>query len=637
MKKVPALPIMIISFFAICLAVGKETVPARPDYTLEPVPLSRVDVKDAFWSPRMETNQRVSIWHCFQKLAETSRFDSPKLIEAAAYMLAKGRDTALEAHIDAQIEKLVANTAARASDPDRAVRVSGHFFEAAVAYFEATGKRRMLDTALKLGDTITTAFGPGKKTYISGHEGLKIGLLRLYRLTGDEKYLRVSRFFLDERGKEDYPRQGEYARDRTYAQDHTLVVEQDEAVGHAVRAMFLYIPLTDLAALTGEAHYSQALDRIWTDMVSRKIYLTGGIGSVRFHEQFGAPYELPNLSAWNETCAAYGNVVWNHRMFLLHGDAKYLDLMERVLYNGFLVGVSQKGDRFFYQNPLLSYGDYERFDWINTPCCPPNVVRLMASIGSYIFAEGSGSIYVNLFVGSKADLKVGTTAVKIEQETKYPWEGTVRIRVAPERPARFALRVRIPGYVRDDPWTGGLYAQKKDGKESPQLKLNGRALGLRTEKGFAVVEQEWNAGDVLDLTLPMPVRRIEADPRVQDDGGRVALQRGPLVYCAEWPDNEGHALNIVIPDNAVLKSEFRPALLGGVQAVTGRVQAIRRAADGSVIETKPHDLVAIPYFAWANRGMGEMAVWLARSGNRAWIQPVHPEPIAGFYWGITAW
>jgi DUF1680 family protein len=276
--------------------------------------------------------------------------------------LTKGRDPALEAHVDAEIEALVAATAPRAADPDKAVRVSGHFFEAAVAYFEATGKRRMLDAAVKLADAIAAAFGPGKKTYISSHEGLKIGLLRLYRLTGDEKYLRVARFFLDERGRDDYPRQGEYALDRTYAQDHKPVVMQDEAVGHAVRAMFLYIPMTDMAALTGDIRYDQALDKIWTDMVTKKTYITGGIGSVRFHEQFGVPYELPNLSAWNETCAAYGNVVWNHRMFLHHGDAKYLDLMERVLYNGFLTGVSQKGDSFFYQNPLMSYGDYERFD-----------------------------------------------------------------------------------------------------------------------------------------------------------------------------------------------------------------------------------------------------------------------------------
>ena len=628
MKKAPVLLAVLLLPVSAGLVAQKEISSARPDYAIEPVPLSRVEVTDVFWAPRMETNQRVSIWHCFQKFHETSDFDSPKLIEAAAYMLTKGRDPALEAHVDAQIEALVAATVPRAADPDKAIRVSGHFYEAAVAYFEATGKRRMLDAAVKLADTIAASFGPGKKTYISSHEGLKIGLLRLYRLTGDDKYLRVAKFFLDERGREDYPRQGEYALDRTYAQDHKPVVAQDEAVGHAVRAMFLYIPMTDMAALTGDIRYDQALDKIWTDMVTKKAYITGGIGSVRFHEQFGAPYELPNLSAWNETCAAYGNVVWNQRMFLHHGDAKYLDFMERVLYNGLLVGVSQKGDRFFYQNPLMSYGDYERFDWINVPCCPPNVVRLIASIGSYIYAQGDTSVYVNLFVGSKADLKVGTAAVKIQQETRYPWEGTSRIRVTPERPIRFALNVRIPGWVGNDLWPGRLYETLAGGAGAPRLTLNGRMLALRTEKGFARIEREWHAGDTLELSLPMPVRRIIADRRAQDNVGRVALQRGLLVYCVEWPDNGGHALNIVVADDAKLQSEFRPELLGGVQVLTGRVKALRRAADGISIETRPHDLVAIPYFAWANRGMGEMAVWLARREHEAWVRPVPPDPIA---------
>jgi hypothetical protein len=589
-----------------------------------------VNIEDEFWAPRQDVNRRISIWHCFEKFEEAGDFDSPKLIEAAAYILARQSDPALEAHVDAEIEKIVASIEPRAADPDRAVRVSGHFYEAAVATFQATGKRRMLDAAIKIADAAVSAYGPGLKTYISGHEGQKIGLLDLYRATGDDKYFRLAKFFLDERGREDYPRQGEYARDRTYAQDHEPVSEQDEAVGHAVRAMFLYIALTDAAALTGDPRYASALEKIWTDMAARKSYVTGGIGSVRFHEQFGAAYELPNLSAWNETCAAYGGIVWNHRLALLRRDARYLDLLERILYNGFLVGVSLSGDRFFYQNPLMSYGDYARFDWINVPCCPPNVVRLLAQLGSYIYAQDAEGLYVNLFIGSSADVDVGTTPVTISQETRYPWDGAVRLLVRPSRPTRFALRVRIPGWTGNDVWPGRLYAfsdSVEDAKSAPRLTLNGRAVELEVEKGFARIDRTWRPGDIVELFLPMPVRRVRADARVRDDAGRVALQRGPLVYCAEWPDNGGRALNIVVPDDAALTSEFRPGLLGGVQAVTGKVKAVGRAADGRSLEVHAHDLVAIPYFAWANRGMGEMTVWLPDRAETAWIEPVPPAPV----------
>ncbi len=602
--------------------------PARPDYSLSPVPASNVRITDDFWAPKQETNRRVSIWHCFKKFAETTDFDSPKLIEAAAYMLAARPDPELSAYVDAEIEKLAATVETLATDPDKVLHISGHFYEAAVAYYKATGKRRMLDIAVKAADTIAADYGPGKRTYVSDHEGLKIGLLRLFRLTGDERYYKAAKFFLDERGRDDLPRSGEYARDRRYAQDHKPVVSQDEAVGHAVRATFLYIAMTDVAALSGDPRYAAALDRIWDDMTSGKTYLTGGIGSIRFHEQFGARFELPNLSAWNETCAAYGNVVWNHRMSLLHRDAKYVDMMERVLYNGFLAGVSAAGDRFFYQNPLMSYGDYERFEWINVPCCPPNVVRLMASVGGYVYAKDAGGVTVNLFVGSDASFEAAGTDLRIRQETRYPWDGKVKILLDPARPVRFALRVRVPGWAGNSAWPDRLYEFMEDAEDAPRLSVNGRPAAIRAEQGYAVVEREWRAGDSVELDLPMPVRRVWADRRVADDAGRVALARGPLVYCAEWPDNGGHALNIVIPDDAAFASDFRPGLLGGVQAVTGRVLAIRRGADGNSVETVPHELTAVPYFAWANRGRGEMAVWIARRGNKAWLAPVPADPVA---------
>jgi hypothetical protein len=363
-------------------------------------------------------------------------------------------------------------------------------------------------------------------------------------------------------------------------------------------------------------------------MVKRKIYVTGGIGSIRFHEQFGAAYELPNLSAWNETCAAYGNVVWNHRMFLFHQEAKYLDVMERVLYNGFLVGVSLKGDRFFYQNPLKSFGNYERFAWINVPCCPPNVVRLIASLGDYIYAQAADAVYVNLFVGSRADITLAENKVRLKQETRYPWEGTVKITVEPERAGKFALYVRIPGWAQNQPMTGDLYQYMGKQQGRVGLKLNGKPIKPEMEKGFARISRDWNKGDVVELMLPMTVRRVLANPQVKENDGRVALQRGPLVYAAEWPDNGGHALNLVVPDNAVLKSEFRKDLLGGIQVITGRVQSLDRGSDGVSIEKKPHQLVAIPYYAWANRGMGEMEVWLARRADKARVTPIPPDPIS---------
>src|SRR6185437_13392824 len=317
-------------------------------------------------------------------------------------------------------------------------------------------------------------------------------------------------------------------------------------------------------------------------------------------EQFGAPYELPNLSSWSETCASYGNAVWNHRMFLLHKDGAYIDVMERVLYNGFADGVSLKGDRFFYQNPLKSFGDYDRFEWINTPCCPPNVVRLTASIGSYIYAESADSIYVNLFIGSKAKVNVGKgNTVELAQQTRYPWDGAVRIMVGPQHEQNFAIRVRIPGWARNQVLPSDLYRYTDRSDAAPKLSVNGAPARIELENGYAKIERKWRKGDVIQLDLPMPVRRVRSRPEALEDREMVALERGPVVYCAEWPDNGGHALNLMVPDAAEFNSEWRGDLLGGSQVITGTVKALGRKADGS-LETQPHPLVAIPYHRWAN-------------------------------------
>jgi uncharacterized protein len=605
--------------------------PLKPGYTVESVPFTQVDITDEFWAPKQEINRTVSIQHCITEAEKRgSTTIGGGILEGAGYMLAKGSDPAFAEYIKKRVDATVQRSAAAGAGGSQALRGGGPSPEAAVAYFEGTGDRRLLDLALAAADTADAEYGPGKKGYISGHEGQKIGLLRLFEFTGDAKYWNLAKFFLDIRGQADYQQQSsnEYPGEREYNQNHKPVLEQTDAVGHCVRAMYLYIPLTDIAALTGRQEYAKADDTLWQDVVSRKMYLTGGIGSIRQQEKFGAPYELPNVSSWHETCASYGNVVWNHRLFLLHKDARYIDTMERILYNGFLAGVSLKGDRFFYQNVLMSYGNYERFDWINVPCCPPNVVRLMASVGSYIYAKTGSEIYVNLFVGSSARVKLEDNNVRIAQETRYPWDGRVRMTLNPERTGRFAVLVRIPEWSQNRELPGDLYRYMDVSPEKPTLTVNGTPVALQLENGYARLDRVWKAGDAVELNLPMPVRKVLAHEKVQDDKGRVALERGPLVYCVEWPDNGGSALNLVIPDNAALKGEFRPGLLNGIEAITGRVQAVVRAADGVSTRVVPHNLVAIPYHDWANRGMGEMTVWIARKPETARVKPVYPKSVA---------
>ena len=613
------------------LLAGFDAPPLPPsddDYPLRAVRFDRVDIQDEFWRPRMDANRDVSLRYCFDRFGDGG-FSLSKLIEAAAYMLEERPDPELEAYVEQRIDGLLAGLEQRIETPEQSVRVSGHVLEAATAYAGVTGKSRLLDAVVRVADQMDSIYGPGKETYISGHEGLKIGLVALYRATGDDRYWKLARFFADERGKDDYPRTGEYALDRTYAQDHKPVVEQFEAVGHAVRATFLYIAMTDMAALSGDVAYVEAVHRIWEDQTHLKTYLTGGIGSTRFHEKYGDPHELPNLSAWNETCAAYGSAVWCHRLALLDRDARYVDVMERVLYNALLVGVSLRGDRFFYQNPLKSFGDYTRFEWINVPCCPPNVIRMVASIGNYLYAtDPSGALYVNLFTSSDARVEVAGVPVRLRQETRYPWEGRIRLLVEPEREVAFPLYVRIPGWARGEVMPGELYRFADADPGPPTLRVDGRALPLDLERGYARIERTWQPGDVVELDLPMPVRRVLAHPAVEDDRGRVALQRGPLVYCAEWPDNGGRALDIVVPDGASFESEFQPRLLDGVQVIRGDVEAIQEDSRGESAPTAPHRLTAIPYFAWANRGMGEMAVWMAREPGKAWRSPGPPPPIA---------
>jgi DUF1680 family protein len=627
------------------------TIPG--DYPIWPVPFTRVQVEDTFWSPRMETNRRVTIPYAFDKCEATGRIDNLrkagrlmegpyvgkypfddsdvfKIAEGAAYTVSLGEEPELEGYLD----RLIAIIAAAQEDDGYLytartlgaahladwigenrwsnLRLShelynvGHLYEAAAAHYQATGKRSLLEVALKSADLIAAVFNPEGIRDVPGHEEVEIGLVKLYRATGEARYLGLARFFLEERGRlEGGERYGEYA------QDHRPVVEQSEAVGHAVRATYLYAAMADVAALTGDQRYARAIDRIWEDVVSRKLYLTGGIGARRQGEAFGTGYELPNRTAYAETCAAIGNALWNHRLFLLHGEAGYLDVLERILYNGFLAGVSMSGDTFFYTNPLEADGDYSfneggstRSPWFVCSCCPSNVARFLPSLPGYVYARRDDALYVNLYVAGRVRIEMGETAVQLRQETRYPWDGGVRITVEPERAAEFTLHLRVPGWARNRPVPGDLYRYLTAGEPPITLLVDGRPQPLELDKGFARVRRTWRLGDQVELGFPMPVRRVVCHEKVAENAGKVALGRGPLVYCFEGADNDGRVLGRVLSDDDEFAAEFRGDLLGGLVVVTGRPGTSAR--EGS-------PLVAIPYYAWAHRGPGEMAVWLPRA------------------------
>lgn len=635
-------------------AMTISTLGAAPvkDYAIAPVPFTAVRVQDEFWRPRLETNRKVTVRYCFKQCEDTHRIDNfaiagglkPgkfegiffndsdvfKVVEGAAYSLALHPDPELDQYLDDLIAKIAAAQepdgylyTARTIDPKNAPKECGperwsnlqhnhelynvgHMYEAAVAHYLATGKRSLLNVAIKNADLIDSVFGPDKKHDVPGHEEIEIGLVKLYRVTGEERYLKLAKFFIDERGH-DCGRKlyGEYA------QDHLPVVKQDKSVGHAVRAGYLYSGMADVAAITGETAYLNALDNIWNYMAGTNQYITGGVGGRSHGEAFGDDYELPNLAAYSETCAAVANALWNQRMFLLHGDSKYVDVVERVLYNGFLSGVSMTGDKFFYVNPLASDGKHERSPWFGCACCPVNVVRTVPSLPGYVYAVKGDDIYVNLFVAGTAAIKTANNTVKITQETRYPWDGAARIKVEPQSAAEFVLRIRIPGWV-EQPWPTGLYVYAEPAAPAGRLLVNGQPVPLETEKGYAVLRRAWSPGDVIELEHPMPVRRVLAHHNVKDCAGRHAIMRGPIVYCAEGIDNGGRALDLVLPDNAEMTTDHRSDLLGGVTIIKARGRRAVKGDDGKM-RLEPADITLIPYYAWAHRGKGEMAVWLPRT------------------------
>lgn len=668
MKKTNLLAILALSAIALGLPAcsGPEA-----DYPAKPVPFTDVKLADTFWAPRLETNRTVTIPHNFKQSEETGRvqnfelaeaalggatdgkycsrypFDDSdvfKVIEAASYALATHADSELETYVDGLIAKIAA-----AQEPDGYLYAArtiggpppqpwlgkerwshlymshelynvGHLYEAAVAHYQATGKKSLLSVAVKSADLVAREFGPGKRTNPPGHQEIEIGLIKLYRATGTRKYLDLAKFFIDARGKTEgripYERAGrEELLYGEYAQDHTPFIEQTEAVGHAVRAGYLYAAAADVAALTGDAAYIAALEKIWADMVGTKLYVTGGIGAAGGWEGYGPAYRLPNASAYAETCANIATFLWNSRMQRLGLDGKYADVMERILYNGVLSGISLSGDRFFYPNPLASFGQHERVPWFSCACCPPNVARILTSVPGYFYAATSDRVYVNLFAQGTGKMKAGGTELELVQTTEYPWKGDIRIEVKPASDAEFTLAVRIPGWALNRPVPSDLYAYTEPAAGAPTLKVNGEPVDLKIEKGYALVTRTWRSGDSVELSLPMPVRRVAAHEAVEADRGRIAVERGPLVYCAEWTDNDGRVSNLVLPDGSALTAEARPDLLGGVTIIKGEAEAV--SEKGGKVFTEKKTVTLIPYYAWANRGKGEMAVWLAREPSKA--------------------
>jgi hypothetical protein len=638
-----------------------EAAPAH-DYPFQPLPFTAVHLNDAFWAPRLETNRVTTIPCAFDQCEKSGRMynferaaavlrgenvadrkppgypfddtDPYKVLEGAAYTLAVQPDPERAAYLDKLISLIASAQEADGylyttrtidpqhphawSGPTRWVKEqdlshelynAGHLFEAAAAHYQCTSKTNLLAVALKEADLLCQTFGPqtNQLHYWPGHEIVEMGLARLYRLTGNERYLALAKYYLDARGS----RPG----GDDYHQSRIPPAQQTEAMGHAVRAGYLYSGMADIAALSGDERYVRAIDAIWDNCVGKKIYLTGGIGSRPRGEAFGDNYELPNLTAYNETCAAVANAYWNERLFLLHGDAKYVDVLERTLYNGLLAGVSLDGTKFFYPNPLESDGNQERSPWFGCACCPGNITRFLPSLPGYFYARQGDIIYVNLFAGGTADFKLERgPAVQLRQETRYPWDGRVKITVAPEKASKFTLAVRIPGWVRSEAIPGGLYKFADPATNEPiTLQVNGTSTKLRLERGYARLVRQWKAGDTIELDLPMPVRRVVADANVPADRGRVALQRGPIVFCAEWPDNPGTSVrSLVLPDSQPLAAAFEPGLLNGVEVVQGRALRVAPSGNGPPATTETA-FKAIPYFAWANRGKGEMTVWFTDS------------------------
>ena len=630
-----------------------------PTRKFEPVSFSQVMITDDFWKPTMDIVATTTLQACiyqtevktpriknFEKVARMKALpagqagekhegifyddsDVYKALEAIAYSLKNHPDPSLEKKADEWIDKIAT---AQLSDgyigtyyslgrlnerwSDMSMHEDyngGHLLEAAVAYYNATGKRKLLDVAIRFADYFDSLFGPGKKHWVTGHQELELALVKLYRATGDKKYLDEAHWLLEERGHK-YAKGYTWTewKDTAYAQDVVPLRDQKEITGHAVRAMYMYTGAADVAALTGDDGYMKAMNTVWEDVVYRNMYVTGGIGSSGNNEGFSVDYDLPNEQAYCETCASVGMVFWNQRMNLLTGDSKFIDVLEKSLYNGARDGLSLSGDHFFYGNPLASNGRHFRKEWFGTACCPANIARLVASLGDYIYGASDKGLWVNLFVGSNTVLKFGKTDVPVTLETRYPWEGNVKITLAPKSKIKFALHVRIPGWAQGQAAPGDLYTFEGNANNSFTLTVNGKPAPFTMDKGYAVVDRDWKKGDQVELMLPMDVKRIVSRPELKQDVERVALQRGPLVYCVEGADNNGKAWDLILPDKADFKTSFQKDLLDGVVTIQFQAPTIQVGQDGQSVNTETKTITAIPYYAWCNRWQNPMQVWLPK-------------------------
>ncbi|HVU35439.1 MAG TPA: glycoside hydrolase family 127 protein [Opitutaceae bacterium] len=640
------------------------------DYPVQPVPFTNVHLTGGFWSERQEVNRTVTIPFALKQCEESNRLknfdlaaetlrrraageahfqnmpltifpfddtDAYKSIEAASYSLSMHPDAALSAKLDGWIARIAAAQEPdgylytfRTMHPDSPAHkwvgqkrwendpilshelyCCGHLYEAAVAHYDATGKRTLLDVAIRNANLLWRDFGDRKLRIAPGHQIVEMGLVKLYRVTGDQRYLTLARIFLDNRGPA-YPgdTQGNARlQDLMYNQRQLPVVDQTEAVGHAVRANYMYSGMADVAALTGDQRYFNAITKIWDNVAGKKLYLTGGVGAVSKWEGYGKDYELPN-DGYNETCAAVALMMWNHRMFLMTGDAKYMDVFERTAYNGFISGVSESGDRFFYPNPLEYDGEKKnnsghagRVPWFGCACCPPNLMRTLASLTGYFYAVRGDSLYVNLYADSEGEVKLGNATVKLTQTTNYPWDGAVHLVVTPATARTFTLRLRIPEWAQGRPVPTDLYTYENAAATPAwEVTVAGRKVEAAMDHGYVAITREWQPGDAVDLELPMVPHRVEGNAHIAATKGRVAFERGPLVYCVEDVDRALHLGSLSVPITAQVRAEARPKLLGGVTVLT---------LDGAVSEgRRVGPITAIPYFAWDNRGLAPMEVWL---------------------------
>lgn len=636
----------------------------KNSYPFEQVPFTSVKIsQNSFWGNRIKAVRDVTIPLAFSKCETEGRYDNfvkaahpdekydvstfmgfpfddtdvYKTIEGASYVLQTFPDKKLVEYIDSVLDIVAAAQepdgylyTARTINPQKPHRWSGskrweseevlshelynlgHMVDAACAHYQATGSTKFLDIAKRYADCVVREVGPGKNQacVVPGHQIAEMALARLYSLTGDKRYLDEAKFFLDYRGKTNIK--------NSYSQSQVPVIEQNEAVGHAVRAGYMYSGMADVAALTGDSAYIKAIDAIWNNIVNKKYYLTGGVGALHNGEAFGANYELPNLTAYNETCAAIAMVYFNQRMFMLHGDSKYIDCLERTLYNGVISGMSIDGGKFFYPNPLASDGKYkfnadntiERQPWFGCACCPSNLCRFIPSVPGYMYAVKDNSVYVNLFSDNTSTISVGKGKVVLREKTMYPWNGDVRIDVVSNSAGKFNMKIRIPGWLRNKVVPSDLYFYDDSIKLNYSVSVNGKKVDGQIDNGYLTIDRKWKKGDNIDINFDMKPRLVKANANVYDDYGRVAVERGPLVYCAEWADNDFDVFHFILNKNTAFTVNDKPELLGGIKEVTANGLVFTTDDNGKVsVDNKI--ITLIPYYAWCHRGPGKMIVWMA--------------------------